>query len=628
MKVSGAAAVAVVTAAHLRRLWWRARRSAGKRQAPRLAEDTDVLRIGYSKKKVPADIDHIVIGSGLSGLYVAAVLSKLGRRVLVLEQHYVAGGCTHTFKDKGFEFDTGVHYLGQGTMLTAMMDFAAGRQGAFRMQRIGMEDDSNVYNEIRIGKDTFHFRPGKENFIRDLVAGFPDEEAAIRRFFREVIYAMAAMGLAGSKQLMPEFMWTALLSLPGPVSWLANRYIRRTFVSILEECGIKNQQLVSVLSAECGDHGVIPEEAPFVMQAAVLFSYIWEGAYYPVGGSDAFAEALVPAVLDAGGAVFVRAPVTKIITENAKAVGVEVKGTDVYRAKYSVISAAGAEVTYRKLLDRVELEKLGVVPKSLVATEGKGTAHHIYGFIGLEGTSEELGLPQHNVWSFSTAGCSDTPSLSSAWKAVTSPKQVPKFLESDEAAAEAELPFFLSFPSAKDSGYNSRCPGKSSACILTEGRAEYFGEVGEHGRRGERYEEVKNRYKIALLGTFERYYPHLKDKVVYVDVGTPWSNEFYLGRQGSYGLDHDTERFLDPTLTIAPPQIKNLYLTGQDYLCCGIITQPIVSWFTLYRVLGGVSSLDFILLTGDLFAAVLRRTLFAAESTHPGARELCRWLFC
>lgn len=36
----------------------------------------------------------------------------LGKRVLILEQHDIIGGCTHTFSEKGFEFDTGVHYLG------------------------------------------------------------------------------------------------------------------------------------------------------------------------------------------------------------------------------------------------------------------------------------------------------------------------------------------------------------------------------------------------------------------------------------------------------------------------------------------------------------------------------------
>ena len=55
----------------------------------------------------------IVVGSGLGGLTVACLLSKVGYRVLVLEQHDVAGGATHTFTEQGFTFDVGVHYLGE-----------------------------------------------------------------------------------------------------------------------------------------------------------------------------------------------------------------------------------------------------------------------------------------------------------------------------------------------------------------------------------------------------------------------------------------------------------------------------------------------------------------------------------
>ncbi len=47
------------------------------------------------------DLDAIVIGSGMGGLCSAAMLAKMGKRVLVLEQHYIAGGCTHVFDDKG-----------------------------------------------------------------------------------------------------------------------------------------------------------------------------------------------------------------------------------------------------------------------------------------------------------------------------------------------------------------------------------------------------------------------------------------------------------------------------------------------------------------------------------------------
>ena len=54
----------------------------------------------------------IVIGSGMGGMTTAAMLSKLGKKVLVLEQHYIPGGFTHTFKRKGYEWDVGVHAVG------------------------------------------------------------------------------------------------------------------------------------------------------------------------------------------------------------------------------------------------------------------------------------------------------------------------------------------------------------------------------------------------------------------------------------------------------------------------------------------------------------------------------------
>ncbi|KAB7508213.1 hypothetical protein Anas_02918 [Armadillidium nasatum] len=47
----------------------------------------EVLKNGFKPEKVPKDLDAIVIGSGIGGLSVAAILSKIGKKVLVLEQH-------------------------------------------------------------------------------------------------------------------------------------------------------------------------------------------------------------------------------------------------------------------------------------------------------------------------------------------------------------------------------------------------------------------------------------------------------------------------------------------------------------------------------------------------------------
>ena len=72
-------------------------------------------RIGRSYKQHPVSgtWDTIVVGSGLGGLATAGLLARhAGQRVLVLERHYTAGGFTHTFTRPGYEWDVGVHYVG------------------------------------------------------------------------------------------------------------------------------------------------------------------------------------------------------------------------------------------------------------------------------------------------------------------------------------------------------------------------------------------------------------------------------------------------------------------------------------------------------------------------------------
>ena len=70
------------------------------------------MLVGFKPENVPENLDAIIIGSGISGLTTAVVLGRVGQKVLVLEQHDQAGGCMHTFKDKGYEFDTGVYMNG------------------------------------------------------------------------------------------------------------------------------------------------------------------------------------------------------------------------------------------------------------------------------------------------------------------------------------------------------------------------------------------------------------------------------------------------------------------------------------------------------------------------------------
>lgn len=136
----------------------------------------------FKARKVPEELDYVVIGSGVGGLYAAAMLSKLGHRVLVLEQHYVAGGCMHAFEEKGYEFDTGVHYVGAVSKFGALLDLVTPADARVRFSPLGTEDDGFTYDEVYLGSRPCHrFRRGRQAWLDDLVRRFPSEEEALKR---------------------------------------------------------------------------------------------------------------------------------------------------------------------------------------------------------------------------------------------------------------------------------------------------------------------------------------------------------------------------------------------------------------------------------------------------------------
>lgn len=66
----------------------------------------------FSPNLVPSKLDTIVIGSGSGGCACSNLLAQSGQKVLMLEQHEErTGGCTHTFRQEGCEWDTGLHYV-------------------------------------------------------------------------------------------------------------------------------------------------------------------------------------------------------------------------------------------------------------------------------------------------------------------------------------------------------------------------------------------------------------------------------------------------------------------------------------------------------------------------------------
>src|SRR5947208_15203447 len=65
--------------------------------------------------------DAVIIGAGIGGLICANLLARSGLRVLLVEQHYMAGGYCSTFRRKGYTFDAATHFyplLGNASTIT------------------------------------------------------------------------------------------------------------------------------------------------------------------------------------------------------------------------------------------------------------------------------------------------------------------------------------------------------------------------------------------------------------------------------------------------------------------------------------------------------------------------------
>lgn len=221
-----------------------------------------------------------------------------------------------------------------------------------------------------------------------------------------------------------------------------------------------------------------------------------------------------------------------------------------------IISGAGFINTFNHMIKDPKAR-----PESLL-TQVKSGHGALSIFVGLDGSNKELGLENTNTW---------------AMAEVNLDRGLDEFLATPaEDVGKKDIPLlFISFPSTKDPTWDERFPGKSNCTIVTLGNWEWFKEWedGRIGKRGEDYDSLKNRLAEKAWEQACRFYPQIKDRRVYFDVGTPLTNKYYIGSPKGeiYGLDHDKNRFSLLVSSQLRPKtsIEGLYMTGQDICTAG-----------------------------------------------------------
>ena len=523
------------------------------------------------RKRASAEVEHdrdtvwdtVVIGSGPGGLTAAIALARAGQRVLVVEQHYLPGGWSHSFSLEGYRFSPGVHYLGdlgEGGSLRALYEgLGLGHDLAFR------ELNPDGYDHYQIGNDRLDVPAGRERFIASLQRRFPAEAAGIARYF-EVLTALRD----DLERVGESLSFSSLHTIPRRAPTLT-RWGLRTLGDLLAAT-IHDPRLRAFLAANCGNHGLPSGSVSLPVHAAMVCHY-FTGAWYPIGGAKRIPQAYIKALRKHRGAIRLEAPVERILVEGGHACGVALKSGEIIRAR-NVVSNADPYVTYTKLLPRkfaphlaarALISQYSVAPMSL--------------FCATDLDLESLGIDSGNYW----------------WLASDDTDGIYRRMAARLPDGELEG-VFVAASSLKDPEPARRHHVLEIFTFVPYDAFDRWSD-GTPDNRDREYAALKNDLAQRMLRAAENVIPGLSRRIVFQSVGSPLTNEFYCAspRGAAYGIAK-TRWQVGPLGFGFESPVKGLYNCGASTLGHGLAGASFSGLVAAQRVLGAKSA-------GDLLAA-------------------------
>ncbi|MGU3293221.1 NAD(P)-binding protein [Williamsia sp. M5A3_1d] len=292
--------------------------------------------------------DAVVVGAGLGGLSAAAYLAATGKTVMVLERYTALGGSSHVFRRKNaWEFDCGVHYLGEcgpGGTISAVF---AGLGLDDRIEWLPMDQDG--FDRIIAPGFELATPVGWDRYLENLLAAFPDERKAVRRFHS----IMRKIGESGGRD--------NLGSASGLARWAARAGWAAPFMLLphavtLAACGLSPRAILA-LSVQCGALASTPDILPTAAMAQFLSDYVGTGSYYPKGGGQVLAAGFAEVITSHGGFIRTHSEVSEIVIEGGRVTGVQLLDGEVIPAPV-VVSDADIIKTYTDLVGLAHLPAL------------------------------------------------------------------------------------------------------------------------------------------------------------------------------------------------------------------------------------------------------------------------------
>ena len=445
-----------------------------------------------NKSEVKPKYDVIVLGAGIAGLICGTFIAKQGKKVLIIEQHSIPGGYCTSFKRKGFIFDSAVHHIG----------------GCGKWSVVGRclkELDININFQQLDPMDSIHFPsfsidiPAEiDDYVDLLKERFPSEKEQLALFFKEFtrLYR-ATFSTEKHKMLL--------------------KYQDLTFKEMLDNF-FTDEQLKMTLSAQWGYIGSPPHEVSAIGMCQMLVNYLKDGAYFPVGGTQNFADAITQKFIDYGGQIMLSSSVDGMLTDGNIIKGVTTKKGEEIQAEIFV-SNIDPKQTFFSLLDK------NIVDDSYIRKieNMKESVSFFLLYLGLDNKIDLKGLKRGFYHTSNDLTFSDND-----W-------------------------FYISVPTEVDP---SLAPDNKQIISVVVSSRENYDDIDD-------WVAYKDKMKKHTINYLENFVPEIQDHIEVIDAATPKTLYRYtLNTKGAaYGWAVTVDQTWSNRLSHTTP-FKNLFLAG------------------------------------------------------------------
>ncbi len=471
-----------------------------------------------------ADYDIIVIGAGLGGVTSGAICAARGRKVLVLEQGDLVGGCCSTFEKDGYHFDIGA----------SIVEVIHSLEQAFSMTRTSIKEELDlvgcdpIYDYILKDGTRFTFPVSVEettDVIRKVAPGDAEAWSEFASYMKGFMQ-LATDAVFGSPMITMGDVARMFVKHPGLLKY--GELFTGSYEDVIKKW-FKSSEMRQTAAYQAFYLGLPPELAGGVY--AMLGYTEHEGTYYPRGGMIEIPKAYARVGERFGMEVRTGTRVDRVMVRDRGVEGVVLAdGTEI--TADLVISNINAMTLYLELIGEEHLPWLARV--------------------GIKSYEPSMSVPMIYL------GVDYEPELNAHHALITRPME-----EMDDywynIYKKGKLP---------DDMFSLVCwPTESDPSLAPEGHhvVNLIMTPGPYKLEGTDWDKEKEAYIEKSIDFVTRTaMPGLKDHVKVAEISTPLDFERrLLHPEGAiYGLQQETTASLVFRPSAKSKSIKGLYLAG------------------------------------------------------------------